>query len=41
MLACYLTIQFYALIEVFAHPCRNGTLADYTRLFLIGLGLPV
>ncbi|BBL76828.1 hypothetical protein [Methylomagnum ishizawai] len=39
ILAVYGTLQFYALIHVFARPCQGGTVADYGRLFLIGLGL--
>ena len=38
-IAVYLTIQFFALIHVFARPHIDGNLADYTNLFLIGLGL--
>lgn len=41
VLAVYLTLQFYSLIHIFARPCTNGTLADYARLFLIGLGIPL
>lgn len=39
ILAMYLTLQFYSLIHVFARPCQGGDLWDYTRLFLIGLGI--
>jgi hypothetical protein len=38
ILATYITLQFYALIHVFMHPCSEGTLWDHFQLFLIGLG---
>jgi hypothetical protein len=41
VLAVYGTLQFYALIHVFARPCAGGSLGDYARLFLIGLGVPL
>lgn len=37
-LSTYITIQFYALIHIFMHPCVDGSLWDHARLFLIGLG---
>jgi hypothetical protein len=39
ILAVYGTLQFYSLIHVFARPCEGGTIGDYARLFLIGLGI--
>ena len=39
ILATYLTIQFYCLIHIFGRPVPNGTVLDYWRLFLIGLGI--
>jgi hypothetical protein len=38
VIAVYFTLQYYSLIHVFARPCTGGSLGDYTRLFLIGLG---
>jgi hypothetical protein len=41
-LACaYLTVQFYALITIFARPSAQGSFAETLRLFLIGLGIHI
>ena len=39
VLATYVTIQFYCLIHIFGRPVSDGTVWEYTRLFLIGLGI--
>lgn len=38
-LFAYLTIQFFSLIHVFARPVPEGSIWDYTKLFLIGIGI--
>jgi hypothetical protein len=40
-MAMYCTIQFYSLIHIFAKPSSGATLADCTKLFLIGFGINV
>jgi hypothetical protein len=39
--AMYCTVQFYCIIHVFAKPSSGATLADCTKLFLIGFGINV
>lgn len=39
VLCAYLTLQYFALIHIFIRPQPGGSLADSTRLLLIGLGL--
>ncbi|MCF6271549.1 MAG: hypothetical protein L3J41_17710 [Melioribacteraceae bacterium] len=40
-ISVYLTIQFFALIHVFARPHPDGSLIDYVKLFLLGLGVEI
>lgn len=40
-IAMYLTIQFFSLIHVFARPTSDGSIWQYTQLFLIGLGIHI
>jgi hypothetical protein len=39
LLCAYLTLQAFALIHIFIRPQPGGSLAEYVRLFLIGLGI--
>ena len=39
--AAYCTLQYYALIHVFARPDRDSTVWDLFRLFLKGFGIDV
>lgn len=39
ILMSYLTLQFFSLIHVFARPTPEGTVWEYTKIFLIGLGI--
>lgn len=41
VLAAYATLQFYALIHIFARPHRDSTTGDLFRLFLKGFGIDV
>ena len=41
VLAAYCTLQYYALIHIFARPARDTTVWDSCRLFLKGLGIDV
>lgn len=38
-IAMYCTIQFYCIVHVFAKPSSGATLADCSKLFLIGFGI--
>ncbi len=39
ILAAYVTIQFYCLIHIYGRPVPGGSVWEYTRLLLIGLGI--
>lgn len=39
VVCAYLTLQYFALIHVFIRPQPGGTLMDYVRLVLIGVGI--
>lgn len=39
LLAAYVTIQYFALIHVFARPTEASTIGDMLVLFLLGLGI--
>ncbi|MFQ5451653.1 MAG: hypothetical protein ACE5E9_13580 [Nitrospinaceae bacterium] len=38
MISAYLTLQYFALIRIFGHPCGKGTVWDHLNVVLIGLG---
>lgn len=38
LLCAYLTLQYFALIHIYIRPQPGGSLLEYTRLLLIGLG---
>ena len=39
LLATYCTVQFYALIIVFARPTDHSSVSDLAELFLLGFGI--
>ena len=39
LLAAYVTIQYFALIHIFARPTESGSLEDLFVLFMLGLGI--
>jgi len=39
LLAAYITIQYFALIHIFARPTQESSLADMFVLFMLGLGI--
>ena len=39
VVAAYCTLQFFALIHIFARPVADSTVWDLFRLFLIGFGV--
>lgn len=39
VLAVYLTLQYYALIHIFARPVEGGTVWELFRLFALGFGI--
>ncbi len=41
VIAAYCTIQYYALIHIFARPSSNSTVWDLSRLFLRGFGFHI
>jgi hypothetical protein len=38
LLSVYITIQYFALIHVFARPTEASSLTDLFQLFMLGLG---
>ncbi len=41
VVATYLTLQYFALIHIFARPTSGSTVWDLFRLFLTGLGIKI
>ena len=39
LLAAYITIQYFALIHIFARPTEASTVGDMFVLFMLGLGI--
>lgn len=41
ILATYATLQYYALIHIFARPTQDSTLEDLLALFLRAFGITI